>query len=155
MRDYTARDIIIRSAGKVVRPKPDQPDRRRRLCFIGWRAKERHWNVWNSKIASATAPRSCPTQLLNAISAASCSPIESASSQSIYTEQWTIPSHFHYLDVSPSSWNFELQQELRIASFATTLFSCVQSYIELWTKDHVLCAWWMQSSMLVKKEVKR
>ena len=27
-----ARDIIIRSAGKVVRPKPDQPDRRRRLC---------------------------------------------------------------------------------------------------------------------------
>ena len=32
--DYTARDIIIRSAGKVVRPKPDQPDRRRRLCFI-------------------------------------------------------------------------------------------------------------------------
>ena len=32
-RDYTARDIIIRSAGKVVRPKPDQPDRRRRLCI--------------------------------------------------------------------------------------------------------------------------
>ena len=30
--DYTARDIIIRSAGKVVRSKPDQPDRRRRLC---------------------------------------------------------------------------------------------------------------------------
>ena len=28
MRDC---DIIIRSAGKVVRPKPDQPDRRRRL----------------------------------------------------------------------------------------------------------------------------
>ena len=30
-----AHDIIIRSAGNVVRPKldqPDQPDRRRRLC---------------------------------------------------------------------------------------------------------------------------
>ena len=27
-------NIIIRSAGKVVRPKPDQPDRRRRLCDI-------------------------------------------------------------------------------------------------------------------------
>ena len=26
-----AHDIIIRSAGKVVRPKPDQPDRRHRL----------------------------------------------------------------------------------------------------------------------------
>ena len=34
MRDYTACDIIIRSAGKVVQPKPDQPDRRRRLCTI-------------------------------------------------------------------------------------------------------------------------
>ena len=31
VRDYTARDIIIRSAGKVVRPKPDQPDQRRCL----------------------------------------------------------------------------------------------------------------------------
>ena len=37
--DYTARDIIIRSAGKVVRPKPDQPYRRRRLC----KSKTRHY----------------------------------------------------------------------------------------------------------------
>ena len=39
-----ARDIIIRSVGKVVRPKLDQPDQRHRLCSYAKRMRDSQEN---------------------------------------------------------------------------------------------------------------